>query len=260
MAQKTILVPLDGSEYSERALGVGAALADRMHCALLLVVAAEGGPLHPEDYLAEHADRLRASGCKVDSRVTMGEPVGALADVVASLDDAVICMTTHGRGRLRWAALGSVAEALLQRLTCPFVLVGRNCDGDFLVRSSRALVCADDVATAAVLAPTVDEWASALGLTIDIATVVHPLDVLSAEREHEVLTELRAPFTATDRATMISNRFVAGALADHADAMPAALVAMRAHARSGMTRFALGSVTMSVVHLVSCPVLVVAKE
>jgi len=260
MAHKTFVVPLDGSERSERAIAVAVALADRVRGHVMLVTAAEGGPLHPSQYLEERAAALRAGGCDVELCVAGGAPVATIVDVLTALDDPVVCMTTHGRGRFRWAALGSVAEEIVRRGAHPIVLVGRNCHDDFLVRSSRMLACVDDDKTADGLAPTVDEWAEHLGLSVDVAVVVHPLDVVSAERERDVLAAVSAPFAAVRHAVMISGRFVAGSLADHADAMPAAMIAMRSHARSGVARVALGSVTMGVVHLANCPVLVVPER
>ncbi len=256
MTNTTIVVPLDGSEYSERALAVAATLADRTGGGLLLVTAAAGGPLHPLEYLEETAATVRAAGCKTEVYVAEQPPVDALVSAVADVD-GIVCMMTHGRGRLRWAALGSVAEEVLRRVDHPVVLVGRHCRQDFLVRSSRLLACVDGAGTGRALAPVVDEWAARLGLDVEVAIVVHPLDVVSAEREQELLQELRTPFTGVDRAAMLTSRFVAGALADHADAMPAAVVAISAHGRGGLSRFALGSVTMGVVHLANCPVLVV---
>ena len=257
MTHQTIIVPLDGSEYSERALPVATSLADRAGADLLLVTAAIGGPLHIRNYLNEKAEELRSGGCRVEVLRTPHGPVEALVHAVEETDDPVICMTTHGRGRLRWAAVGSVAEEVLRRVDHPIVLVGRHCRPDSLACSSRLLACVDGVGTGEALAPTVDDVSARLGLRIEVAIVVHPLDVASAEHEREMLDELSAPFAAVECATMISNRFVAGAIADHAESMPAAMIAMSAHGRHGFSRVALGSVTMGVVHLASCPVLVV---
>ena len=119
MAHQTIIVPLDGSEYSERALPVATTLADRAGADLLLVTAAIGGPLHIRNYLNEKAEDLRSGRCRVEVLRTPHGPVEALVQAVEETDDPVICMTTHGRGRLRWAAVGSVAEEVLRRVDDP---------------------------------------------------------------------------------------------------------------------------------------------
>jgi nucleotide-binding universal stress UspA family protein len=255
MAPRTIVVPLDGSDYSERALAIATSVADRVGADLVLVTAAIGGPLQPRDYLEEKASGLRVGAGRVDVKVSDGEPIAAIVHATKEADDAVVCMTTHGRGRVRWAALGSVAEEVLQRVEGPVILVGRNCRPDCFVRPTRLLVCVDGIGTAKALAPAVDEWAAALSVRTELTIVVHPLDVASAEHGRDTLDELTAPFGTVESATMLTNRFAAGAIADFADAMPATMIAMSAHARGGLSRVALGSVTMGVVHLASCPVL-----
>ena len=110
--------------------------------------------------------------------------------------------------------------------------------------------------------PVVQEWSALLGLDVRTAVVMHPLDVDSAEHSDRLLGGLIAQFGGSDKAgaTMIRSRYVAGALADYADELPAALVGMNCHARTGLARFALGSVTMAVLHLVSCPLLVTHQK
>ena len=56
-----------------------------------------------------------------------------------------------------------------------------------------------------------------------------------------------------------SSSYVAGALADFADDLPAAMIVASSHARTGLARVALGSVTMAVLHQATCPLLVDAR-
>jgi nucleotide-binding universal stress UspA family protein len=258
MTPKTLVVPLDGSPYAERALPIAEAVAERIGGGLLLVSARYHGPLDPRQYLEEQA-ALR-DRCPVDLIATTEETYAAeiIADAVTAGEDRVVCMTTHGRGGVRWAALGSVAEDVIGRTDRPILLVGRNCRPESLDRS-RLLVCADGSDECPKrLAPAARDWAQMLGLEVHVGRVTHPLDVDSAERSDVLLDELAAQFGVSGRshATIVRSRFVAGALADLADDLPAAIAATHSHARRGLNRFALGSVTMGVVHLASCPVLV----
>ena len=83
--------------------------------------------------------------------------------------------------------------------------------------------------------PVAQEWSALLGLDLRVAVVMHPLDVDSAEHSDRLLGRLIAQFGGSDKAgaTMIRSRYVAGALADYADELPAALVGMNCHARNG---------------------------
>jgi nucleotide-binding universal stress UspA family protein len=101
-------------------------------------------------------------------------------------------------------------------------------------------------------------WAESLGLDLRVAVVVHPLDVESAEQSGTLLGAMATKFGSAlpADATMIRSSSPAAALADYAEELPAALVAMNCHGRSGLGRFALGSTTMSVLQLASCPLVV----
>ena len=91
MTPKTLVVPLDGSEYAERALPVAEAIAERIGGNLLLVSAQYQGPLEPRAYLEERA-ALR-DRCPVD--------------VVRTKDD--VRRGCHRRGRRRHATIASCA-------------------------------------------------------------------------------------------------------------------------------------------------------
>ena len=106
------------------------------------------------------------------------------------------------------------------------------------------------------------EWAKLLGLEIRASTVIHPLDVARAEQADAVLAQVVEQFGGREHveATMTQATYVAGALADLAGDLPAALIAMNCHARHGLARFALGSLTMSVLQKAPCPLLVTHRS
>ena len=257
MTPKTLVVPLDGSDFAERALPTAEAIAERIGGRLLLLSAQYQGPLRPHEYLEERAAFFER--CPVDIMATKeGIAEDLIVEALHGSDDRVVCMTTHGRGRLRWAALGSVAEDVIRRTGRPTLLVGRNCRSDFLDRSSHLVACTAGIDDCAELAPVAQQWAQLLSLDVRVVSVRHPLDVESAEHSDDVCAALATRFGGSEAsdATIIRNSYPAGALADYADALPAALLGMNSHARSGIPRFALGSVTMGVLHLASCPLLV----
>jgi nucleotide-binding universal stress UspA family protein len=257
MIPKTYVVPLDGSPFAERAIPVAAALAERMGGRVLLLSAPHHGPLVPSEYLAEIA--ARSTTVPVDTLSNVAHlPADAIATVVGESDDRIVCMTSHGRGGLRWSVLGSTAEEVVRRTDRPVLLVGQHCRDDFLTRGAHLLAAIDTAANATHLAPVAREWAQQLGLQTDAAVVVHPLDVESYEHPEPLLDPIVEEFGGAGnvRATMLSSTYVAGALADYAGDLPAALVAMNTAGRTGLARVALGSVTMAVLHLSNCPLLV----
>ena len=107
MNAKTFVVPLDGSEFAERALPVADKLAERIGGNLLLVSAQYYGPVEPRAYLDEQAVLRRSPVEVIATKDAYAAEI--ISETVEGTDDRVVCMTTHGRGRLRWAALGQLA-------------------------------------------------------------------------------------------------------------------------------------------------------
>jgi nucleotide-binding universal stress UspA family protein len=151
---------------------------------------------------------------------------------------------------------------VIRRTDRPLFLVGRNFPQHLLVGASELLACTDGSYESNELAPAAHAWAETLGLGLRVAMVAHPLDIETAETSEALLRSLAAQFDGSEnvQATLVRRRFVAGAIADLADELPAAVIGLNCHARSGSARFALGSVTMAVVQFASCPVLVTHRH
>jgi nucleotide-binding universal stress UspA family protein len=263
MTFSTFVVPLDGSPYAERALPIATALAERAGGNLMLVsVADRTGPYDPKDYLDEVTATPRPVPVeKVSVTCEPDAPVAseAIAKIVLESDERIVCMTTHGRRGLRWALLGSVAEEIVHRSDRPTLLVGHHCRDDFLTDARYLLACVDGPESSAGLAPAVTHWAKRLDLEVHAAKVVHPLDVETSEHSEKVLNPIVEALGGADRvtATLLTATYPEGALSDYASDLKAAIVATSSHSRTGMARFALGSMTMGLVHHAHCPVLMV---
>jgi nucleotide-binding universal stress UspA family protein len=150
---RTILVPVDGSSFSEQAIPVAVGIAHRTGATIELAMAydtygeavsaglgiavppayqlpaterIEDGRVERSAYLAALGQRLRAeSGKYVRSELLEGSTVDALADRARRRADLVV-MSTHARGGLSRLWLGSVADALIRDISVPVVLVKPN--------------------------------------------------------------------------------------------------------------------------------------
>jgi nucleotide-binding universal stress UspA family protein len=259
MKSPTFVVPLDSSAFAERALPVATTLARCTGGGLLLVSVENHGPLRPDEYLHEIARCPRPVPVETIG-VSDTYPADAIVKVVGESDDRIVCMTSHGRGGLRWGILGSVAEEVVRRAERPTLLIGRHCREDFS-QAANLLACVDGSESAARIAPAALEWAERLGLTVHAAIVVHPLDRESAEHPEALLGPMVEQFGGPERAkaTMLTSRYPEGTLADYAADLPAAIIATNSHARTGLARFAIGSTTMALLHQAPCPLLVTAS-
>jgi nucleotide-binding universal stress UspA family protein len=133
---KHILVPLDGSEYSEKALGFAIDLAQTTgaRISLLTVILRFGVVLpsrqqleessrsHIRDYLHPIRDRLVEQGLQVSAHVDFGNPADAIADFANQEKVDLIVMSTHGVGSRGAYALGSVAMKVVQIAPCPVTM------------------------------------------------------------------------------------------------------------------------------------------
>jgi nucleotide-binding universal stress UspA family protein len=137
----SILVPLDGSDLAEEALGSAEVLAEQLGARLHLLRIVEP-PTYPlygdgyvyvpfdedaergaaQQYLEQLAGRLRESGKQVEIEVLVGLPSTVIANVARERQVDVIAMATHGRGGLARLVLGSVATGTLQRTHAPLLL------------------------------------------------------------------------------------------------------------------------------------------
>lgn len=154
MPFKEILVTLDGSDTAEAALGYAERIAapgahihilnvaphaattpldapSELHSTQLmrdvnwppLSYSDENQTLYErENYVRGCGSWLIEKGFEVSSQVKFGDVVDSIVET-SGANFEVIVMTTHGRTGLARLAVGSVAEAVLRRATCPVLLI-----------------------------------------------------------------------------------------------------------------------------------------
>src|SRR5262245_7311372 len=140
---RSILVPLDGSNFGEHALPLAASIARRAGARLTLAhvhepittLYGEGAMLLSDDldvhartqkraYLERVIARLgRAAPPTFGSLLLEGGVIEAIQEQVVKDAVDLVVMTTHGRGPLGRFWLGSVADKLLRQLDVPLLLV-----------------------------------------------------------------------------------------------------------------------------------------
>src|SRR5690606_20494581 len=126
---KRIMVPLDGSPFSERALPLAVALAHRSGAELrlvhVLVPLANKAFLESERSEQEYLERLaqkitEESGVRATAvRLVGRQAVGELSYYSAEEGIDLVVMATHGWGGLQRAWLGSVTDGLVREARVP---------------------------------------------------------------------------------------------------------------------------------------------
>jgi nucleotide-binding universal stress UspA family protein len=267
----TVVVPLDRSEFAERALRPACVLAARMEGArVLLLSCAPDDATAVRTYLDDRAS-LFAGTVDINTRIVDdADPVEGILESVASTPDAVLCMATHGRGGLRGAMLGSIAEQVLCRSPDPLLLVGAACRSALLPgERGRLLVCSDGSTFSDAIISAAASSAAQLRMEPWVAEVVVPDEEVAfpgqpvRNREVEAasarLADLAATLTTSEtpaRPQVLHGTPVSRSIVFFAGRLPATLIAMATHGRTGLARTAMGSVAADVVRHAPCPVLV----
>jgi nucleotide-binding universal stress UspA family protein len=293
---RTILIPVDCAELSEQALPAAMAIARKTGARIRL--ACVHVPVTPEEALLEHssdaarfgreretverlAAEMTAGGVPTESAVLDGPPAQALADDAASAGADLVVMTTHGRGPVTRALLGSVSDYLIRLLKVPTLLVRPACADDTAGRPGDArhlLVALDGSPAAEAMLPRAVELGEAVGARFTLLRVVNPLpgvytltadparfpDPGQEETEQTrrlavtYLEQLAAPLRA--RGLAVATRVVvhpvpSEAILTEARDLGCDLIALESLGHTGLARLLLGSVADAVIRGAATPVL-----
>jgi nucleotide-binding universal stress UspA family protein len=138
-----VVVPVDGSDVSLKALGVAADFAHTVGAKLVICHVVDiakaaamtagnvqfvGGCLEAlrdegRSIVQVAADRVRTLPPSVETRVLQGSPVEEILGIAGEVHAAWIVMGSHGRTGLGHALLGSVAEGVLRHANVPVIIV-----------------------------------------------------------------------------------------------------------------------------------------
>jgi nucleotide-binding universal stress UspA family protein len=296
---RSILVPVDGSRLAEQAIPTAIAIAKRTRARIRLVLVHR--ELHPlplvdsgetytrtrlsmekadSDYLRELVETLRPEmGRSLTFALLKGPVAPTLARYATDIGADLVVMTTHGRGGLRRAWLGSVADELVRTLELPVIIIRPTVDGaaPAPIKLSKIGVPLDGSPLAeAVLGPVTD-LARVWGSEVSLVQAVRPIVLTSdpqlpfpagyADQEtrirrdmaqdyvQDVADRLRADGLKATGVALLGGG-VADTLLDFFQSEQIGLAAISTHGRGGLRRLVLGSVADKLVRAATMPVLV----
>jgi nucleotide-binding universal stress UspA family protein len=260
-----VVVPLDGSPLSERALPFAVAMAAGGPVTLV-TTKWDHDVVSARDYLEARAAELDIED--LETVVVMDrDPDDAILVTAHRHPGAIICMGTHGRSGLGEEVLGSVAEAVVRRAEPPVMLIGPEAEPR-REDASTMLVAVDSAETSRSIILPAAAIAASLDLDLVVVHVGPPPPVpMAADADVPPLTgdgialEAAADVLATSGlrgdARLVRGPDAARTICELARDVPTTYVVVGTHARHGLARVALGSVAMRVVRHAPCPVLVV---
>jgi nucleotide-binding universal stress UspA family protein len=285
----TILVPVDGSDFAERALPYAAMLARSATARVVLLrVLPHRAPGSATDELGAiqasldlDAGTMRAGGLDVETMVQRIRPIHAedvARAIIATADEqgaGLIVMSTHGRsGFGRWL-YGSVTDSVLRQTSTPILLVPPHAEQRQPTdQPIRLLVPLDgsELAEEAILAAEL--WAETTDAEMILLRVVEPPppplygdgyayipfdpDVEVAEARQSLQVEvdrLQAAGRRVTARTVVGQPSLMVARVAHDEG--ADVIMMATHGRGGLARLVLGSVATATLQRADMPVLLV---
>jgi len=139
---KRILVPTDASEYSRRALKTALELARAVKAEVVLLHVSytpqaywgytiSYGITVTQEQLDQNGElALDATLTGIDTeqvvitkRVESGHPVTIILEQVKKENIDLVIMGSHGYGAIAGSVLGSVSQRVLQRVSCPVLII-----------------------------------------------------------------------------------------------------------------------------------------
>jgi nucleotide-binding universal stress UspA family protein len=282
-----ILLPLDGSPFSERALPYALRLASATGARLILMHATVPSvkPRAPSFDVEAFARRLREGQVVVPFTSSRGvEITGIAQDIFDDREAEGICaaarehgadlivMSTHAHGTIgRWLH-GGVAVQLLAQSPIPVVLIPPTCDHVWPDDGSlRVLVPLDGSRFAEEILEPACQLTEAMNASLLLVGASGPLESAFADgvpsirtgfgaalhETHEYLDQVAARLRAGGRTVMVDAevgrpRAIIESMGQrrHVD-----LIAMATHGRTGVARVALGSVAADLLHESTIPLL-----
>jgi nucleotide-binding universal stress UspA family protein len=299
MMYKRIVVPLDGSELAEAALPYAEELAARLGSGITLIHVYESDDEKhhrmPELYIQKMVEttkrgvkkRLpagRKEGVQAGSALLAGHTAEQIVDYADREGAGLIVMATHGRSGIRRWVLGNVASKVARAAKMPVFLIRIDSAppqakaGTLL---NKVLLPLDGSKQSESAVPQVEELAQGLGAEVVLLHVIAPTyHVYSIPGESVEMTftpEDMERFRAKSRqyletvAEAFKRRGIStttevaiGRAADEimrlSEEMSPDLIAMSTHGRSGIGRWAFGSVADKVLHASNTPVLLVRSS
>ena len=283
---RSVVIGLDASDLSARALPFAQDIAEQWRGRLILVHATGSGeehvPVPLELELHELVRELAEEGINADAVIRASEPAQAIVDVARERDADLIVMASHQRHGLdRWLN-GSVTEKVLALSRAPLLVVPSHTTAT-RTRSQRILIPLDGTRVGEAPLDFLRERATVRPIEVLLVRIVSdapivvgmapgftsaPLTAEDLDAEVTEATRYLASMAESIRDSRVSAHYQ---VIESAEPVPrvmlkaardagADLIALGSHAKSGMSRLVLGSVSEEILERSPIPVLLVREK
>lgn len=264
-----ILVPVDGSRFSEEVIpyALGIARTTGAELTLLRVVEKEAKKTEAQDYVQELAVRFGVTGHAVSSRGDVAEDI---LDEGKRIPGTLVTVTSHGRGDRLNALLGSVARDVVRAGHLPVLVYRPSGDPDEHrdpVHITTVLLPLDGTKISETMQAEAAGWARALTARLLVVQVlpsdtrIDPLlasyDVLEDTYVRRQARDLEREYGVEVDWEVLHGDPVT-AITDYLKGRRDVLVVMATRGQPTLQAAVLGSVTSGLLHQAGVPIIVQA--
>lgn len=140
----TLIVPLDGSQLAEESIPIALAIAAACEAKIIFIravhlpgyaVSGPGAEFYGMDfgvagqrdearkYLAKFVAQAESKGIEATAHAALGNAAGRILEDTRSVPDAMIVISSHGRGGFKRMMLGSVADKIIRASHHPVLVL-----------------------------------------------------------------------------------------------------------------------------------------
>ena len=279
-----ILVPTDGSDCAQAAVGYAADLARRYDAKVHALCVADSRTLENapqydqikkerEEVAERICNDISVSGVPVEQAVRTDIPHKAILRYTTEQDIDLIVMGTHGRTGVERYLLGSATEKVVRLSDVPVLTVKAEDDGEVTYPHTDILVPTDgSEGSEAAIDPAVDVASTydarlhalsvidtmAMGVDVRSGAILEALEE-SAQSAVQTIEEQATQASVSAVETAIEHGNPYRGIRSYVEEHDIDLVVMGTQGRSGIERYLLGSVAEKTVRTSPVPVMTVRR-
>lgn len=262
-----ILVPVDGSTFSEQLIGPATLVARKTGAELALLRIVDGNDDHAQ--ASRQVQQLAAPvGATALCESACAEGVAAaIRDEARRVPGTLVAMCSHGRSGAMQAVFGSTALQVLRAMGEPLVVYRPQLDGPrTLPRIGRIVLPLDGSELSESITPQAADLAKWLGARIVVVSVIEPAsrfdaripasDVQESGYVHARAREIRERYGIPDVGWEVLHGEPGVAIPGFVRSLGDAMLAMSTHGHTGLRGVMAGSVTAQCLRDAQVPVFV----
>lgn len=273
---KKILVPYDFSEVAEHALDFACQIADKASCDIRLLNVIEHPTadsfrtmgiqdldpmeqLYIKKMIEKVKEKLQAAitnsnyaDDKISYKIQLGNPFHNIIDEITEENVDLVVMGTEGAEGLNEFFVGSNAEKVVRKASCPVITVQNKCE---LEPINKIVFASDFIHTDADFITRLKDVQSMFSAQLCIVKVNTPASFTSTRHDTKQMEEFVANNGIENYSIDIYNyKNEEDGIRFYAEDIGADMIALGTHQRTGIGHFLAGSIAEMVVNHSSVPV------